>query len=216
MQRRLSGSATSRSCGRTARARATPCARASRIARGDVLMILDADLTVPPEDLPKFYEAHRERARPSSSTARGSSTRWSGEAMRFLEPRSPTASSPRSSPGCSNQRFTDTLCGTKVLCAAATTSAIARDRGYFGDFDPFGDFDLIFGAAKLNLKIVEIPIRYGARTYGETQHLALPPRLAAAADGRVRLHEAQGALARVAGSPQRLDKRDFGTARCSP
>ena len=28
-------------------------------ATGDILMILDADLTVPPEDLPRFYEALR-------------------------------------------------------------------------------------------------------------------------------------------------------------
>ena len=67
-----------------------------------------------------------------------------------------------------NQRFTDTLCGTKVL-TKAHYDKIAANRGYFGDFDPFGDFDLLFGAAKLNLKVVEIPIRYGARGYGETQ-----------------------------------------------
>ena len=42
------------------------------------------------------------------------------------------------------------------------------ERKYFGDFDPFGDFDLLFGAARLNLKIVEVPIRYRARRYGET------------------------------------------------
>jgi hypothetical protein len=47
--------------------------------------------------------------------------------------------------------------------------AIERNRSYFGDFDPFGDFDLIFGAVKQNLKVVEVPIRYAARTYGETQ-----------------------------------------------
>ena len=67
-----------------------------------------------------------------------------------------------------NQRLTDTLCGTKVLWRK-DYERLARNRDYFGDFDPFGDFDLIFGAAKLNLKIVEMPIRYKARTYGETQ-----------------------------------------------
>lgn len=67
-----------------------------------------------------------------------------------------------------NQRITDTLCGTKVLSKAAYDQ-IALNRSYFGNFDPFGDFDLIFGAAKLNLKILEVPIRYAARTYGETQ-----------------------------------------------
>jgi hypothetical protein len=39
---------------------------------------------------------------------------------------------------------------------------IKANRSYFGDFDPFGDFDL-FGAAKQNLKIVEVIIRYRDR-----------------------------------------------------
>jgi hypothetical protein len=65
------------------------------------------------------------------------------------------------------QPIRDTLCGTKVL-RKTDYELIERNRAYFGDFDPFGDFDLIFGAAKLNLKIVEVPIRYRARTYGET------------------------------------------------
>ena len=67
-----------------------------------------------------------------------------------------------------NQRIKDTLCGTKVLMKSDYES-IAKNRTYFGDFDPFGDFDLLFGASKLNLKILEIPIRYRARTYGQTQ-----------------------------------------------
>ena len=67
-----------------------------------------------------------------------------------------------------NQRFTDTLCGTKVL-RRAHYERIAAGRSYFGDFDPFGDFDLIFGAAKLNLKVAEVPIRYASRSYGTTQ-----------------------------------------------
>ncbi len=67
-----------------------------------------------------------------------------------------------------NQRITDTLCGTKVL-TRRNYDRISAGRGYFGEFDPFGDFDLIFGAAKQNLKIVEVPVRYRARTYGSTQ-----------------------------------------------
>ena len=67
-----------------------------------------------------------------------------------------------------NQRYTDTLCGTKVLLRR-DYEEIVRNRDYFGDFDPFGDFDLIFGASKLNLKTAEVPIRYAARAYGETQ-----------------------------------------------
>jgi len=67
-----------------------------------------------------------------------------------------------------NQRYTDTLCGTKVLSKSHYIE-ISRNRRYFGDFDPFGDFDLIFGAAKANLKAIEIPITYASRKYGETQ-----------------------------------------------
>ena len=67
-----------------------------------------------------------------------------------------------------DQRFKDTLCGTKVLFRQEY-ERIAAGRSYFGDFDPFGDFDLIFGAAKLDLKIIEVPIRYRERTYGSTQ-----------------------------------------------
>jgi hypothetical protein len=65
------------------------------------------------------------------------------------------------------QPIRDTLCGTKVLWKSDYLR-IAAGRSYFGDFDPFGDFDLLFGAAKLNLKIIEVPIRYRARIYGET------------------------------------------------
>jgi hypothetical protein len=67
-----------------------------------------------------------------------------------------------------NQRTTDTLCGTKVL-RRTDYGRLKRGRAYFGDFDPFGDFDLIFGASKLNLKSVDVPIRYASRVYGETQ-----------------------------------------------
>jgi hypothetical protein len=66
------------------------------------------------------------------------------------------------------QHFKDTLCGTKALLRA-DYAKIAAGRPFFGEFDPFGDFDLLFGAAKQNLRIVELPIRYRARTYGETK-----------------------------------------------
>lgn len=65
------------------------------------------------------------------------------------------------------QQLKDTLCGTRVLFRC-DYQRLAQNRGYFGDFDPFGDFDLLFGAAKLNLRMIDIPIRYRARTYGET------------------------------------------------
>jgi hypothetical protein len=65
------------------------------------------------------------------------------------------------------QRVKDTLCGTKVMWRN-DYQKLAADRSFFGEFDPFGDFDLLFGAAKLNLKIVEIPVRYRERVYGST------------------------------------------------
>lgn len=135
-------------------------------ARGEVLMILDADLSVPPEQLPKFYEA--------LSSGKGEFINGSrlvypmqNQAMRLLNLIANHGFSMTFS-WLLNQRFTDTLCGTKVLLKRHY-QRIKSNRSYFGDFDPFGDFDLIFGAAKLNLKIVEIPISYAARIYGETQ-----------------------------------------------
>ena len=66
-----------------------------------------------------------------------------------------------------DRNIKDTLCGTKVL-SCENYQKIADNRSYFGEFDPFGDFDLLFGAAKLNLKIVDLPVRYRDRTYGDT------------------------------------------------
>jgi SAM-dependent methyltransferase len=135
-------------------------------AGGDVLMILDADLTVPPEELPKFLKT---LASGRGEYVHGSRLVYPMEkqAMRFLN----TLGNKFFSLAFTwllDQRFKDTLCGTKVLYRR-DYERIAAGRGYFGDFDPFGDFDLIFGAAKLDLKIVEIPIRYRERTYGSTQ-----------------------------------------------
>jgi len=135
-------------------------------ARGEILMILDADLTVPPEDLPKFY-----RAIVSGKGEYINGTRlvypMDDEAMRFLNFWANRTFSVLFT-WLLNQRFTDTLCGTKVL-TKKNYEKIVKNRSYFGDFDPFGDFDLIFGATKLNLKVVEVPIRYASREYGETQ-----------------------------------------------
>lgn len=135
-------------------------------ARGDVLMILDADLTVPPEQLPKFYEAIVSGKGEFINGTRLVYPMESG-AMRFLNYWANRTFAVIFS-WLLNQRFTDTLCGTKVLRKSHYNQIVAN-RAYFGEFDPFGDFDLIFGAAKLNLKITEIPIRYADRTYGETQ-----------------------------------------------
>ncbi len=134
-------------------------------ATGDILMILDADLTMPPEELPKFYEV---LASGRAEFANGVRLVYpmDEKAMQFLNL-------------CANKAFgliftwllgqpvKDTLCGTKVL-SRAHYERIAANRAYFGDFDPFGDFDLLFGAARLNLKIADVPIRYKERTYGTT------------------------------------------------
>lgn len=135
------------------------------IAEGDILMILDADLTVPPEDLPKFYNA--------LATGKGEFINGSRlvypldkDSMRFLNVLGNKFFSVMFS-WLLGQRLKDTLCGTKVLTRENYLKLI-DNRKYFGEFDPFGDFDLIFGSAKLNLRIVEIPIRYRARVYGST------------------------------------------------
>lgn len=135
------------------------------LAEGEIVMILDADLTMPPEDLPKFYHAV---ANGSCEFANGSRLVYPMEekAMQFCNL-------------CANkifgiifswllgQQVKDTLCGTKVM-TKENYFKIAAGRSYFGDFDPFGDFDLLFGASKLNLKIRDIPVRYRERTYGTT------------------------------------------------
>ena len=135
------------------------------IAKGDILMILDADITVPPEDLPRFYEL---MANGSAEFVNGVRLVYPMEddAMRFLNLLGNKFFSWAFS-WLLGQPIRDTLCGTKVLWRSGY-QRIADNRSYFGDFDPFGDFDLLFGAARLNLKIMEVPIRYRARRYGET------------------------------------------------
>jgi 2-polyprenyl-3-methyl-5-hydroxy-6-metoxy-1,4-benzoquinol methylase len=135
------------------------------IASGDILMILDADITVPPEDLPRFYDL---MASGEGEFINGVRLVYpmEGDAMRFANLIGNKFFSWAFS-WLLGQSIRDTLCGTKVLWRSDYLR-IAENRVYFGDFDPFGDFDLLFGAARLNLKIVEVPIRYRARRYGET------------------------------------------------
>ncbi len=135
------------------------------IATGDILMILDADLTVPPEDLPKFYRA--------IATGKGEFV----NGVRLVYPME--KGSMRTLNTMGNHFFSslfswiletpikDTLCGTKVMFRQDYLR-LAAGRSFFGDFDPFGDFDLLFGAYKLNLRIVDLPIRYKERKYGTT------------------------------------------------
>jgi len=134
-------------------------------ATGDIVMILDADLTVQPEELPKFYAAI---ASGKAEFANGVRLVYpmQQEAMRFLNL-------------CANKAFglifswllgqsvKDTLCGTKAMLRQ-NYERLAAGRAYFGDFDPFGDFDLLFGSEKLGLRIMDVPIHYGDRTYGST------------------------------------------------
>lgn len=136
------------------------------VARGDVLMILDADLTMPPEQLPKFWEAIKSG---KGEFINGSRLVYPLEedAMRFLNLIANKTFSYLFS-WLLNERYTDTLCGTKVM-RRSDYYRLRDGKAYFGDFDPFGDFDLIFGASKLNLKAIDLPIRYAARSYGETQ-----------------------------------------------
>lgn len=135
------------------------------MANGDILMILDGDLTVPPEDLSKFYNA--------IATGKGEYINgcrlvypMEKQAMRMLNVMGNKFFSIMFS-WLLSQPLKDTLCGTKVI-SKENWERVVMNRSYFGEFDPFGDFDLIFGASKLNLKILEVPIRYRAREYGKT------------------------------------------------
>lgn len=135
-------------------------------AKGDVLMILDADLTVMPEDLPKFFKAI---AQGKGRFINGTRLIYplEGESMKFLNMQGNKFFSWVFT-WLLNQRIKDTLCGTKVLFRA-DYEKIVEGRSYFGDFDPFGDFDLLFGAAKLGLPIIEVPVRYRRRSYGDSK-----------------------------------------------
>ena len=155
---------------------------------GDLLMILDADLTVPPEDLPRFYEAWR--------TGRGDFINgvrlvypMEQKAMRFFNLLGNKFFS-LAFTWLLSQSVKDSLCGTKVL-SRVHYQTIAANRAYFGEIDPFGDFDLLFGAARYNLKILGLPIRYRERKYGETniqrwKHGVLLLRMVVLASRRIR------------------------------
>jgi len=135
------------------------------MATGDILIILDADLSVPPEELPRFIDLLRAG---KCEFANGSRLVYpmEKEAMQFLNL-------------IGNRLFgiaftyllgqpvRDTLCGTKALWRRDYERIAAR-RSYFGELDPFGDFDLLFGAARLNLRIRDVPVHYKERTYGST------------------------------------------------
>lgn len=135
------------------------------IGTGEIFMILDADISVPPETLSLFYDAIVDNKgdfingvrlvypleKNSMKFANMVANKFFGFAFTWLL----------------EQPIRDTLCGTKVL-RSSDYRRILSGRKFFGDFDPFGDFDLLFGAAKLNMKIIGLPIRYQARSYGDT------------------------------------------------
>jgi glycosyltransferase involved in cell wall biosynthesis len=135
-------------------------------ARGDVVMILDADLTVPPEDLPRFFDAV---AGGKAEFANGNRLLYPMEerAMKFINYVGNKLFSSLFT-WMLGQRIRDTLCGTKALRREAY-ERIRAGRAEFGDFDPFGDFDLLFGAARLGLRIVDVPVRYRRRRSGVTK-----------------------------------------------
>jgi 2-polyprenyl-3-methyl-5-hydroxy-6-metoxy-1,4-benzoquinol methylase len=159
-------------------------------ATGDILMILDADMTVPPENLPLFFNA--------LATGKGEFINgvrlvypMENEAMRFFNLVGNKFFSLAFS-WLLGQPIKDTLCGTKVL-TKENYKKIAANRAYFGEFDPFGDFDLIFGAAKQNLKIVDLPIRYRDRHYGDTnisrwRHGVILLRMVIFAASKIKFH----------------------------
>ena len=135
------------------------------MATGDILMIYDADMTVPAKDLIKFYDAITSN---KGEFINGSRLVYpmEKEAMRTLNLIGNKMFGVMFS-WLLNQRIKDTLCGTKVI-SKENYEILKKNRNYFGNFDPFGDFDLLFGVSKMDLKIVEVPIRYKERTYGDT------------------------------------------------
>lgn len=133
---------------------------------GDILMILDADMTVPPEDLTKFYNAFVQKKGEYLSGTRLVYP-LEKESMRTLNILGNKFFSLMLT-WILNQKIKDTLCGTKVISRENYIKLKEVKNKFLGDVDPFGDFDLILGASKLNLKYAEIPIRYDARIYGET------------------------------------------------
>ena len=135
------------------------------MADNEILMILDSDLSVAPEELPRFYEAI---ASGMGEFVNGSRLVYPMEkqAMRFLN-MTVNKFFAWAFSYVLGQDLKDTLCGTKVLLRSDWERTHSH-REFFGDFDPFGNFDLLFGASRLGMKTVEVPIRYRARTYGET------------------------------------------------
>jgi glycosyltransferase involved in cell wall biosynthesis len=157
-------------------------------ARGEVVLILDSDMGVAPEDVPRFVDALQ---RGKGEMINGSRLVYpmEGRAMRFLNLLANKGFALLFS-WLLGQQVRDTLCGTKALYRE-DYERIAAARSYFGDFDPFGDFDLLFGASRLNMRIVDLAVRYHERSYGSTnisrfRHGLLLARMSAFAARKLR------------------------------
>lgn len=165
VQKEYEGKRDIKICQQEGRGKGDAVRKGYSIATGDVLMILDADLTVPPEDLPKFYHV--------IATGKGEFI----NGVRLVYPMEDGAMRTLNTIGNHffSQLFSwilespvkDTLCGTKVMFRTDWLK-LSEGRKFFGNFDPFGDFDMLFGAYKLNLKLIDLPIRYRERKYGTT------------------------------------------------
>ena len=134
-------------------------------ANSDVLTILDADLTMPPEALPRFYEAYTSG---SADMINGNRLMYpmEEEAMRFLN-RLGNLFFAKTLSRVLDISIGDSLCGTKMISREDHHRFLAWLED-FGEFDPFGDFQLLFPSSELCLGTVDIPICYGARSYGST------------------------------------------------
>ncbi|MBD2315410.1 glycosyltransferase [Phormidium tenue] len=157
-------------CQQTGKGKGNAVREGFAMAQGDILIILDSDLTVRPEDLIYFFNAV---ASGRCEFANGCRLIYpvSEDTMPWLN-RMANRFFAWLLSYLLNTKIKDSLCGTKVL-KKIHYERIAQNRSYFGDFDPFGDFDLLFGAAKLGLQIQDIPVRYMPRTYGQSniQHI---------------------------------------------
>ena len=134
-------------------------------AQMDLVTVLDADLTMPPETIPRFYQAYCDG---HADMINGNRLMYpmEDEAMRFLN-RLGNIFFAKSLSHTLDLPIGDSLCGTKLFSRTDHHRMLAW-LADFGEFDPFGDFQMLFPAAELCLGSVDIPIRYGARTYGST------------------------------------------------
>lgn len=134
-------------------------------AKCDLVTILDADLTMPPEALPRFYEAYQSGM---GDMVNGNRQMYpmEDEAMRFLN-RLGNLFFAKALSRVLDISIGDSLCGTKLI-SREDHFRYLRWLEDFGDFDPFGDFQLLFPSAELCLGTVDVPIVYKARTYGST------------------------------------------------